>query len=468
MAEHKISKGLDLPISGGPEQVVSDGPQVTRVALLGHDYPSMKPRMSVQVGDQVKKGQVLFEDRKSEGINFTAPGAGTVIEINRGEKRVFQSLVIELDEKGDASDQVEFQNYKGTALSQLTGDDVRALLTESGLWTALRSRPYSRVPSPSEECHALFVTAIDTNPLAADVSVALAGREKAFLAGLQVVQNLTEGKTFLCVGENWTLDASGIDGVQTETFRGNHPAGLVGTHIHFLSPVSRERNAWHLNYQDVVSIGELFTSGTLDLSRVISLAGPIVLNPRLLRSRVGASIAELTKDEFVEELEDDNRFILQPAYMESRAISGSVLFGHKAVDAAFAYLNRYDNQISCLKEDRERIFFGWMSPGQDKFSTVRAFVSSLLPKRKFPMTTTTHGSHRAMVPIGVFERLMPLDIMPTFLLRSLLVGDLEQAEKLGCLELHEEDLALCSFASPGKEDYGKALRSVLTEIWQEG
>ncbi len=455
MAEHTIFKGLDLPITGSPEQTVSKGAKVTRVAILGHDYPSMKPRMAVKEGDTVKQGQLLFEDRKTEGVSFTAPAAGTIVEINRGEKRAFQSIVIEIDESGGDADQVEFASYKGTAIGDLSNEDVRALLAESGLWTALRTRPFSRTPAPTDECHALFITAVDTNPLAADVSVALAGREEAFLSGLEVVQNLTEGATYLCVGENWSIDASDIDGVETEVFKGLHPAGLVGTHIHVLSPVGRNRNAWHLNYQDVAAIGDLFTSGKLVFDRVISLAGPIVTNPRLLKTRVGASITELTQGELAEDV-------------ETRAISGSVLCGNNAQDSEFAYLNRYDNQISCLQEDRERVFFGWLAPGDDKFSVVRAFVSALLPDRKFPFTTTTNGSHRAMVPIGTFERLMPLDIMPTFLLRSLLVGDLEQAEKLGCLELHEEDLALCSFASPGKEDFGKALRSVLTEIWQEG
>ncbi len=455
MAEHTILKGLDLPINGSPEQSVSNGANVTRVAILGHDYPSMKPRMAVKEGDQVKRGQLLFSDRKSEGVNFTAPGAGTIVEINRGEKRAFQSIVIELDEKGDASDQVEFPSYKGTAIADLSGDDVRALLGESGFWTSLRSRPFSRVPSATDECDALFVTAVDTNPMAASVEVALAGREAAFLAGLEAVSKLTSGTTFLCVGEDWELDASGLAGVQTHVFSGLHPAGLVGTHIHVLSPVGRKRNAWHLGYQDVAAIGELFTTGKFNPERVISLAGPIVKEPRLLRTRLGASVAELTAGELAEDI-------------ETRTISGSVLCGHNAEDSEFSYLNRYDNQISCLQEDRERVFFGWLAPGEDKFSVVRAFVSALLPDRKYNFTTTTNGSHRAMVPIGTFERLMPLDIMPTFLLRSLLAKDLEQAERLGCLELHEEDLALCSFASPGKEDYGKALRTVLTEIWEEG
>lgn len=462
MALHQISKGLDLPIKGGPEQKVrSDSPSVSSVALLGHDYPTMKPRMHVNEGDQVKRGQLLFEDRKAEGVRFTAPGAGTVKAVNRGEKRVFQSLVIELtdsEKEGKPTDDdfMTFESYQEGMLNDLTGEQARELLSESGLWTSLRTRPYSRVPSIGDECAALFVTAIDTSPLAPSVEVALEGREDDFKAGLQVLSTLTEGKLFLCVGPKWQLDVGEVDRLSREVFVGPHPAGLVGTHIHLLAPASRKRTVWHVGYQDVAAIGALFTTGKLDVARVISLAGPVAKAPGLLTTRLGASVAELTEGELT-------------GNVETRVVSGSVLFGHSTTDEPFAYLHRYDNQLSCLEEDRERVFVGWLRPGGDKFSTVRAFLSRWLPvKKEFAMTTTTHGSHRAMVPIGMFERVMPLDVLPTFLLRSLMVSDLERAEQLGCLELHEEDLGLCSFVSPGKEDYGKSLRKVLTEIWQEG
>lgn len=452
MAEHVIHKGLELPITGEPMQEISEGATVTHVALVGHDYPTMKPRMNVQVGDSVLRGQVVFEDRKSEGVNFTAPGAGKVVAINRGEKRAFQSLVIELAE---TDQQVTFESYKSGSIDSLSGDEVRALLSESGMLTAFRTRPYSRVPSPGDKCDAVFVTAVDTNPLAPSVDVVVKGRQEHFDAGLEVVRKLTEGNVFVCVGANWRYHHSNLERVKTEVFIGPHPAGLVGTHIHRLSAVGRKRNAWHLGYQDLIAIGELFLTGTLNVDRVISIGGPAAKSPRLLKTRLGASIAQLTAGELDETV-------------DVRTISGSVFYGHKATEEALSYLNRYDLQISCLAEDRERVFFGWLGPGHDKFSTVRAFVSRWMPSRKHAFTTTTHGSHRAMVPIGMFERVMPLDIMPTFLLRSLLMGDLERAEQLGCLELHEEDLALCSFVSPGKEDYGKALRNVLTEIWTEG
>jgi Na+-transporting NADH:ubiquinone oxidoreductase subunit A len=462
MALHQIKKGLDLPIKGRPTQEIRSGQPVRHVALLGHDYPMMKPRMHVTEGDVVKRGQILFEDRKGEGVNFTAPAAGTVKAIHRGDKRAFLSLVIELNKtelKNEKNaEQVSFSSFKSQSISSWDGEGVRALLSESGMLTAIRTRPYDRVPSVNDTCKAVFVTAIDTNPLAPDVAIALKGNEQDFKAGLEILTKLTEGKVFLCVGKDWNQDTDSIEGVQKETFDGPHPAGLVGTHIHTLSPVSRSHKVWHVNYQDTVAIGHLFRTGNLFVERVVSVAGPGAKEPGLIKTRIGASVTELTSKALV-------------ADKEIRTISGSVLFGYKATDELTGYLNRYHHQISCLEEDRERVLLGWLTPGGDKFSTIRAFLSKWIPNSEpeaYDFTTTSHGSHRAMVPIGMFERVMPLDIMATFLLRSVLMGDLERAEQLGCLELHEEDLALCSFVSPGKEEYGKALRKVLTEIWQEG
>ncbi|MCB9639696.1 MAG: Na(+)-translocating NADH-quinone reductase subunit A [Myxococcales bacterium] len=464
MAHHQIKKGLDLPIKGRPKQEIGDGKAVEHVALLNHDYPFMKPRMCVNEGDVVQRGQILFEDRKGKGINFTAPAAGKISNIHRGERRAFLSIVIELDDsEKDSKKQpkhVEFSSYKGKKLEDYNGEQARALLSESGMLTAFRTRPYDRVPSMDETCHAIFVTAIDTNPLAPSVEVALKGKEDDFKLGLKVLPKLTEGKIFLCTGKDWKVDTKGIDKVQTETFEGPHPAGLVGTHIHFLYPVSRQKTVWHINYQDVVALGHLFRTGKLSVERVISIAGPGAKEPKLVKTRVGASIAELTKGKLAE-----------GEGLEVRTISGSVIFGYNTKDETTGYLSRYHNQVSCILEDRERVFMGWLRPGSDKFSLVRAYLSKWIPgmePKEYDFTTTTNGSHRAMVPIGMFERVMPLDILPTFLLRSLLMGDLERAEQLGCLELHEEDLALCSFVSPGKEEYGKALRKVLTEMWQEG
>lgn len=452
MALHKIRKGLDLPIQGAPEQSIEDAAAVTHVALMNDDSPFMKPRMSVVVGDKVKLGQILFEDRKTEGVRYTAPAAGEVVAINRGDRRKLESLVIKVDSEEEST---AFEHYKGAEVDSLTGQQVRDLLQESGLWTALRQRPFSKIPSPTQECRSIFVTACDSNALAPDPDVVLKGHEEDLKAGVKALCKLTEGKVFFCRRAGSNLDPGQGAQVQVEDFAGPHPSGLAGTHIHMLDPVSSAKVVWYIGYQDVVAIGKLLSTGKLWTERVVAVAGPAASKPRLLRTRLGASIDQVVTGQ----LKDG----------EVRTISGSVLSGRTASGEVFGYLGRYHNQVSCLHEDADRVFLGWLSPGMGKFSTVRAFLSSVFGGgKKYAMTTTTHGSHRAMVPIGMFERVMPLDIMPTFLLRAILSGDIEESEKLGVLELDEEDLGPCSFVSPGKEDYGKHLRELLTTIWKEG
>lgn len=460
MAVHTNKQGLELPIEGAPQQRIDDAPEVSKVACMAADFVGLKPGMHVTVGDVVKRGQPLFNDRKSDGVVHTAPAAGKVVAVNRGRYRALQSIVIELTESERSGrpadgDFASFAAYTGKAIDALSRDDVVALLVESGLWTALRSRPFGRVPSPSGDApHSVFVTASDSNPLAADVDVVLADRKAEFEAGLAVVSRLTAGKTYLCKRSGTKVGAGSVPGITVEEFRGPHPAGTVGWHIHTLDPVHRGKTVWHLHYQDVVSIGRLFQTGRLDLERVVALAGPTVKKPRLLRTRVGAAIDELVSGEL--------------AAGENRVVSGSVLYGRSAEGDVLGYLGRYHLQISALREGREREFLGWLTPGADRFSTSGIYLSQLAPGRKFPFSTTTNGSHRAMVPIGMYERVFPFDILPTFLLRSLLTGDMERAEALGALELDEEDVALCNFVCPGKNDYAAALRKNLDDIWSDG
>jgi len=460
MAAHRIKKGLDLPISGAPMQIIRGRESVTHVAVMADDFPGLKPGMKVAVDDVVKRAQVLFEDRKIPGVLHTAPGAGRVVAIHRGARRALQSVVIELSEgersgSEEAAECVSFEHFTGKAPAALSRAEVVGLLVESGLWTALRTRPFSKVPSPESSPHSLFVTAIDTQPLAPLPDVVIEKRRDDFERGLEIVSKLTEGTTFLCVGERAAFAADVHAPVSVETFSGPHPAGTVGLHIHRLDPVSREKTAWHLGYQDVIAIGSLFVTGRLDVDRAISIAGPPVANPRLVITRTGASIDELAGADAGEG-------------GEVRRIAGSVLSGKKAMGEVHGYLGRYDRQISILTEGHERIFLGWLTPGLRSFSTLPIYISRLLGVKSFDFTTSTNDSPRAMVPINSFERVMPMDILPTFLLRSLLVGDIEQAEKLGVLELDEEDLSLCTFVCSGKTDYGPVLRRNLEMIEKEG
>lgn len=447
----RIRRGLDLPIAGLPEQSVQPGPAVHKVALLGPDYVGMKPTLLVQEGDSVKLGQPLLEDKKNPGVFFTSPGAGKVAAIHRGEKRLFQSVVIDL--QGD--EEVYFEKHADAALARLSREAVRDQLLQSGLWTALRRRPFSSTPSPSETPHAIFVQAIDTNPLAPYPSLLLDERQREFAAGLKVLRRLTAGVVHVCVAPGTNLgESASVEGVKVTAFDGPHPAGLPGTHIHFLSPASDKRPVWHINYQEVIAIGALFVTGRLSTERVVSIAGPQVSQPRVVRTRVGASIDDLLQGG------------LQPG--ENRVISGSVLNGRQAV-GPYAFLGRYHLQVSVLLEGRERELLGWQMPGFKKFSIKPVYAAAMAADgRRFDMTTTRNGSRRAIVPIGSFEAVMPLDIEPTYLLRSLVIGDTDQAQALGALELDEEDLALCTFVDPGKHDFGPILRKVLTRIEREG
>jgi len=418
----EIKTGLDLPIKGSPKQEIGEGNAVTRVAVIGSDYPGMKPTMLVKEGDQVKLGQPLFADKKNEGVQFTAPGSGKVIEINRGERRVFQSVVIELDGKDTA---VTFKSHAD--LSALTRDAVVEELVESGLWSAIRRRPYEKIPAINAVPHSIFVNAMDTNPLAGDQALAIARQPGAFVDGISVISKLTEGTVFVCRDPKASFDAGSA---QVETFSGKHPAGLVGTHIHHLDPVGEGKEVWHLSAQDVIAIGRLFKEGALSTERVVSLAGPSVKAPRLVVTRVGASLDELTAGE----LEDGSH----------RVVSGSILGGRTAA-GVFGYLGRYHQQVSVLEEGTHRVPFGWLSPGTNKHSVMGIYLSKLMPGKLLDYTTNTNGSPRAMVPVGAYEKVMPLDVLPTQLLRSLIVGDTDMAVKLGALELAEEDLALCTY-----------------------
>ena len=445
----KIKRGLDLPIAGAPTQEVSQGRNPKKVALIGDDYIGMKPTMLVQVGEKVKLGQPLFTDKKMPRVQYTSPGAGTVVEINRGEKRIFQSLVIELD----GNEEVSFTAHKESELEDLSKETVTNQLIESGLWTAIRTRPFSKVANPDDEPHSLFITAMDSNPLAPSIEKILVGKEQHFISGLKILAKLTSGKVFLCKATGSNIPTEKITNLQVEEFSGPHPAGLPGTHIHFLDPVHSHKKVFYIAAQDVAQIGAFFATGKIDVERVISIAGPRAKNPRLIKTRIGAMLSDIIENETTDQ--------------NTRIVSGSVLNGRTATPE-FGYLGRFHQQITLLEEGTKREFLGWLSPGGKLHSIKKILLSSLMPGKKFDFTTSFNGGHRSIVPIGSYESVMPLDLIPTYLLRSLAVDDVEESEKLGCLELDEEDLALCTYVCPSKNDHGKALRRNLTLIEKEG
>ncbi|MDD6319165.1 MAG: Na(+)-translocating NADH-quinone reductase subunit A [Succinatimonas hippei] len=449
----KIKKGLDLPIGGKPKQVISEGPAVKTVGLMGPDYQGLRPSMAVEAGQQVKKGQVLFEDKKNPGVRFTAPCAGTVKAVTRGVRRVFQNVVIQVDPDGES---VEFRKTPSDKLSELSSKDVTDELIESGMWVAFRTRPFDKSPKVGTLPHSIFVTAMDTNPLAPDAKVVIDSQKDAFKDGLTVLSRIGEMPVYVCKGAD-ELPVPQASNIKVETFVGPHPAGLAGTHIHYLDPVSETKTVWYIGYQDVIAIGHLFTEGEYYNRRVVSIGGPLAKNPRLISTVQGANVDELVTGEYNESKQG------------VRVISGTVLYGNK-VEAPFNFLGRFHYGIAFLEEGNQNEFFlkNWMGIGAHRHSVTRAFLSGFIHPSEYTFNTALNGGPRPILPIGTYEKVMPQDVEATMLMRAIDMNDTDQAVLLGILELSEEDVALCTYVCPGKIDYGPLLRRSLTKIEVEG
>ena len=452
MKKFEIDKGLDLALAGAPKQQIDpDRKKVEHVAVVGPDYVGMKPTILVEPGQHVLAGEPLFEDKKNPGVKFTAPGAGTVEEICRGEKRAFRAVVLRLDADGDAS--APFDSFQPDELQSLCPNRVRQILVDSGLWTSFRTRPFSRIPTLDSVPASIFVTAMDTNPGAPNPVVVIGEIPDRFLNGLKVISRFGV-KIWLCKApDGIDIPGDDIESVESAIFSGPHPAGLAGTHIHYLDPVGNGKVVWTIGYQDVMAIGSLFTTGRWPTERVVALSGPKVASPRLIRVPVGASLSELTAGELTGS--------------EVRVISGSVLCGRAAEGNGLDFLGPYVNQVSVIADENPRELFGWTMPGWRKFSVARTVASRWLPRWPYKMTTALHGGKRAVFPNPAFSEIQPLDLMPEILFKALEVGDIESAEELGVLELDEEDVALCTLVDFGKNDYTQTLRTMLNTIMKE-
>ncbi|MEM1377378.1 MAG: Na(+)-translocating NADH-quinone reductase subunit A [Pseudomonadota bacterium] len=447
MQHFRLKKGLNLPVTGSISADSIDKSRITKVAVLGSDYIGVKPRVCVEEGDKVVAGTPLFTDKDFEQIQVVAPAEGIVKAINRGARRKLISISIQLTATKkkplDFSKKVKSETREGLV----------DLLCEAGLWTSFRTRPYSKIPDPESAPAAIYITATDTEPLSANPADIIAQEPDAFAAGAKAVARLCADKTFVCINGDGRVPTIDEENIETVSFSGPHPAGLAGTHMHFLVPPSPTRTVWTIGYHDVIIIGRLMLTGRYDPSRIIALCGPACTNPRLVETYAGASLEEL----FGADMEQD---------LPVRMISGSILSG-TAGEGPSAYLGRYARQATLIEEDKKQIPLGWIRPMPSKFA-IQPVLGSAIARKLYPLTSNLNGGRRAMVPTGTFEQLMPQDFLPTQLLRSLLVMDTDQAQALGVLELDEEDLGLVTFACPAKYEYGLALRDCLTKIEKEG
>ena len=435
----KTSKGLNLPISGTPDPIISDTPNVTSVSLLANDFVGMKPTMMVKVGDIVKRGTKIFEDKKNPGIFFTSPAGGTVKDINRGDKRKFLSVEVEVSENEDA----EYFEYENTS------EGLTELLINTGLWNAFRTRPFNRTPKVGSLPDAVFVNACDTNPLSVDPYFIIDQDRDDFKNGLEALTRLFSCPIH-CTYQNNNFEIN-VDKINYCQVSGPHPAGLSSTHISQLYPVSINKIAWTINYQDIISLGYLLKNKSLRTHKIIALGGPSVFKPSLISARISGNIDQLTAGKI-----DNN----------SRVVSGSLIYGH-ASEGIMNYLGFYDSIISAIPDEANDIFLNWLMPGSNLHSKLNVFSSSLLKPNKFTFNVSLNGGDRAIVPVGSYDEILPMDILVPQLLKALVVGDIEQAVELGMLELAPEDLALASYICPSKYDYCSILANNLNNLYLE-
>jgi Na+-transporting NADH:ubiquinone oxidoreductase subunit A len=441
----KLKRGLDIKLQGKSEKVLYSAPQSETYALKPTDFTGLTAKLLVKQGEKVKKGSPLFFDKYTPEIVFTAPVGGRVVSINRGERRKILEVVIQKEENAGA---VIFK--KADPLS-LSGDQIKEQLLKSGLWPFIKRRPYGIIPNPGETPKAIFISMFDTAPLAPDFRFIIQPRESTFQTGLDALSRMTAGSIHL--GVNNEEYGVAFKRVEVHRFSGPHPAGNVGIQIHHVSPVSKGDIIWTVNALDVLCIGYLFETGELDLSRMVALAGPEVERPAYYKTWLGTSIASLTEGK-------------RKKGNNQRIISGNVLTGTKVSQNNF--LGFYDSLVTVIPEGDAYEFMGWASPGIHKFSAGKTFLSSLFPKKEYILNANMHGGERAFVMSGQYEKFLPMNILPVFLLKAILVNDIDKMEQLGIYEIIEEDLALCEFACTSKikvqDIVRKGIQSMIKEL----
>lgn len=433
----KIKKGLNIPLKGKAEKVFGQSRLPGLFALKPTDFHGVIPKMVVKEGDPVKIGTVLFFDKYHPEVKFVSPVSGAVKSVNRGERRRILEVVVESDGKDESVD------FGTVDLGRLSREAVIARLLEAGAWPYIRQRPYNIIANPADTPRSIFVSGFDSAPLAPDMDFILSGQEAAFKQGVEVLKKLCADVHLGLSSESASKVYQNLSGVQIHRFSGPHPAGNVGVQIHHVAPVNKGEKVWVIQPQEIVSIGKLFTTGKHDFSRSIVVAGSEVLNAAYYRYRLGASITELVRDNMADGT--------------LRYISGNVLTGEQLDNDGF--LGFYHSQLTVIPEGNEHEFLGWALPGFGKFSMSRSYFSWLCSKKEYRLNANMHGGHRAIVVSGQYDRVMPMDILPEHLFKSILTEDLDKMEQLGLYEVVEEDVALCEFVCTSKMELQALVRS---------
>jgi Na+-transporting NADH:ubiquinone oxidoreductase subunit A len=448
----RLKKGFDVNLTGKAAQTIGTINQPDIFAIKPTDFHGIyMPKVVVKEGDNVKAGSVLFHDKKNEQIAFTAPVSGEIVEIKRGEKRKLLEIKILADK---SVEHLPFTKYSVSDIQSLTREKAQAQLLQSGVWVNLIQRPFGIVADPNETPKSIFISAFDSSPLAPDYGVLFKGQESFFQVGLDILKKFTSGHVHVNVHSEREISSvfSQAKGVELNKFSGPHPSGCVGVQIHHIDPINKGDVVWTINPFGVIQIGKLFLSGIYDASKVIALAGSEVIEPQYYKTYTGASVKKLIDGK----LKSDN----------VRIISGNALTGTRLEnDGSIGF---FDHVVSIIPEGDYHEFLGWILPSAKKLSFSRAFglLSFLAPRKEYALDSNVHGEPRAFVQTGVFERVTPMDILPTYLLKSILAEDFDEMEQLGIYEVIEEDLALCEFVDVSKHNVQEIIREGIELIQQ--
>lgn len=441
----KLRKGLNIKLKGSAEKVLEKLPTPATVALKPTDFQELTPKLRLKADAEVKAGDAIFYDKYHPEIIFTAPIGGKIVSINRGERRKILEVVIETNEKAGSCE------FKKADPSSLSSEEVKEQILKSGLWPFIKKRPYGIIASPSEQAKAIYISTFDTSPLAPDYDFVLEGQMETFQTGVNALAKLTDGKVNLGVKADSAF--TGVKNVDITTFEGPHPAGNVGIQIANTNPLNKGDIVWTINVQDVLFIGRLFETGKVDFTKTFAITGSEVKQPKYVRTILGATVASTIEGKLVE------------ATYKQRMISGNVLTGTKIKKQSF--LGYYDSMLTVIPEGDELELFGWANPGIEKFSASKTFLGRLFPKKEYTLNANIHGGERAFVVSGQYEKLVPMNILPVHLLKSILVNDIDKMEQLGIYEVIEEDLALCEYACTSKIEVQKILRDGISLMIKE-
>lgn len=446
----KIKKGLDINLQGKAEAKVTALPMAASYAVSPLDFEGVVPKLLVKAGEQVKAGDALFFSKNDSRVLFTSPVSGTVTAVNRGEKRKVLNVTVQPDATQS------YKEFDVPAIEKASKEDATKLLLEAGLWPLIIQRPYGIIANPDDQPKAIFVSGFDSAPLAADYDVVLANDKANLQKGFDVLARLTSGKVHLSLNakaENKVFE--GLKGVEIHEFAGPHPAGNVGVQIHHIDPINKGEVVWTVSAQGVAMIGRLFATGKVDMTKTVVLCGSQAEAPQYFTLITGAAMDSILAGRVKAQKEGDS----------VRVISGNVLTGTKV--AADGYLTFYSNQVTLIPEGDKYELLGWAMPRFNKFSVSKAYFSWLCPKKQYDLDTNLNGGERPFVVSGLYDKYLPMDIYPVYLLKAILAGDIDKMENLGIYEIVEEDLALCEFVDPSKIEMQEIVRQGINQMIKE-